>query len=320
MIKRTLAMALIGFIIISCEKKDILADANENGNIENNDDAPPGESESKITGLSVWHWGSETRPYGINNIILDENRSKEVIDSYLENSVTRVYGGYSKIPGHSTQKANLAKWNMKLHQSGIKSIYLIGNAQWIYPENRQAMLDYIATYYIKFNASVPTDSKLKGLHVDIEPHQLKEWGTASLKRKRELLYLLKDTYSDLRTILVQNGMESDEIMADIPTWFDEMSAIGWSSETEKHNWFNDVAKSLNGFTIMAYELKSIPTIIHRTSWERNNFKGIIQIGLNADEIGSIWSNKSDFFRALSDIRIQTQVSIAVHNYSTIMEK
>lgn len=315
MSKRILAMALICLFVMSCEKNIILTDANENGNIENNDD----ESGSEITGLSVWHWGSEARPYGINNIILDESKSKKAIDSYLENSVTRVYGGYSKIPGHSTQKADLAKWNARLNQSGIKSIYLIGNAQWVYPENRQAMLDYVTTYYIKFNASVPTNSKLKGLHVDIEPHQLKEWDTASLKRKRELLYLLKDTYRDLKTILVQNGMESDEIMADIPMWFDEMSIIGWSTETERYNWFNDVAKYLNGFTIMAYELESIPTIIHRTSWERNNFKGIIQIGLNADEIGSVWSNKSDIFNALNDINLQTKTPTAVHNYSTIIE-
>lgn len=315
MSKRISVMALVGLIAMSCGKDGISTDANKIGN---NGDATAEEPRSKITGLSVWHWGSETRPNGINNIILDEGKSKEAINSYLENAVTRVYGGYSKIPGHPTQKENLAKWNIRLHQSGIKSIYLVGNAKWIYPENRQEMHDYITRYYIKFNASVPTDSKLKGLHVDLEPHQLVEWSMASLERKRELLYLLKDTYRDLRTLLVQNGMKSDEIMADIPTWFDETSVIGWSSETEKYTWFNDAAKYLSGFTIMAYELESVSTIIKKTNWERDNFKGIIQIGLNADEIGSVWDNRSHVFNVLNDIRVQTLAPVAIHNYTTIM--
>lgn len=317
---RTLAIALICFFLMSCEKDDILTDRNGIGNTENNGSVSDGTPVSEITGLSVWHWGSETRYYGINYIILDESKSKETIDSYLENKVTRVYGGYSKIPGHPTQKESLAKWNMKLQQSGIKSIYLVGNAQWIYPENRQKMLDYISSYYVKFNESVSTDSKLKGLHVDIEPHQLEEWGIASLKRKRELLFLLKDTYRDLRSLLVQNDMEKDEIMADIPTWFDEMSAIGWSSEAEKYEWFDEVSKYINGFTIMAYELESLPVIVRRTSWERENFKGIVQIGLNADEIGSIWTSKSNMINVLNNINIQTQAPIAFHNYATFMEK
>lgn len=319
MYKKILSGALVCLCVVSCGKNDIVADSNGTGDIENSDKVLPGQPEKKITGLSVWHWGYENRFYGINKIILDESKSRETIDSYLKNSVTRVYGGYSKIPGHSAQKVNLANWNTKLHQSGIKSIYLVGNAQWIYPENRQEMLDYMMTYYVKFNLSVPSEARLKGLHLDFEPHQLKEWKTATLKRKLELLYLLKDTYRDLRSLLVQNGMESDEIIADIPTWFDEETAIGWSSESEKINWFNDAAKYLNGFTIMAYELQSIPTIIHRTSWERMNFNRIIQIGLNADEIGSIWTGKNDIIKALNGIEIQTQTPVAIHNYTTFME-
>ncbi|MGE8427063.1 MAG: hypothetical protein ACN6O7_04280 [Sphingobacterium sp.] len=317
---RILGIAFISFAIISCGKNDLSQDNLGTGEEGKNGTSPGPAPENKIPELSIWHWGSEKRPYGINNVIMDEARMSETIDSYIQNKVTRVYGGYSKIPAHPIQKENLAKWNRKLKHLGIKSIYLIGNEQWIYPENRQMMIDYILEYYVKFNLSVDVDAKLQGLHLDLEPHQLKEWSAASMHRKRELLYLLKDTYRDLRLTLRHYGMEKDELMADIPTWFDEMSAIGWASEIEKYNWFSDTMNYINGFTIMAYELASIPTIVQRTNWERNNFKANIQIGLDADEIGRIWNSKSAIINALREINVQTQAPIAVHNYTTFMEQ
>ena len=311
-------------MLVSCETDFVRTDkgGSTTGTGNTGSSEKPGETggSTVTSGVSTWHWGSETSANGINYIVVDEVKMSQTISSYAANNVKRVYGGYSRIPAHPTQKVSLAKWNSKLKAAGIKSIYLAGDALWIYPENRQAMRDYIQTYYINFNKSVGSDATLQGLHVDIEPHQLNEWATASMQRKRELLYLLKDTYRDLRNLLVSSGMGTDEIMADIPAWFDEMSAIGWNSTADRDGWFADASKYLNGFSIMAYEVNSVPTIVSRGSWERSNFKGSVETGLNADDIGSVWKSKADFVGALNQVGTQTKASTAIHNYDTFMSK
>lgn len=324
MVKKFLIVVLFAAGLASCETGIVSPQeggnsTNTGGNGGSNNSGGTGENQAQA-GVSTWHWGSETDPNGINYIIVDEAKATQTISSYLANNIKRLYGGYSRIPAHPTQKENLVSWNRRLKAAGIKSISLVGDAQWIYPENRQQMLDYITTYYINFNKSVSNDATLLGLHVDIEPHQLNEWKSASLQRKRELLFLLKDTYRDLRNLLISNGMPNDEITADIPPWFDEMNAIGWTSETDRNSWFADAAKYVNGFSIMSYETASIPTIISRTSWERNNFKGSIETGLNADEIGTFWNSKKELLNALAQIYSQTKSTVAIHNYATFMEK
>lgn len=324
MVRKFLVLAAVAVVaLVSCETDKFEpvegndSTANGGNSSGSNSSNVPGVG-SSLGSVSTWHWGSESDTNGINFIVVDEAKAERTVDSYIANKIKRVYGGYSRIPAHPTQKVNLASWNRRLNSAGIKSIYLIGNAQWIYPENRQAMLDYIQTYYVNFNKSVEADATLKGLHVDIEPHQLNEWSTASLQRKKELLFLLKDTYRDLRNHLSSNGMGADEIMADIPSWFDEMSAIGWSSKSERDAWFADAMQFINGFSIMAYEVNSVSSIVSMGSWERSNVKGMVETGINADEIGSVWKSKSEFVSALEQIGSQTKASTAIHNYATFM--
>lgn len=268
--------------------------------------------------VSTWHWGSDSNSYGINFVVNDDAKAAATLGSYLENGVTRVYGGYSQIPVHPTQKLRLAAWNKRLQASGIKSIYLIGSALWIYPENRQQMLDLITQNYIGFNKLVATDERMLGLHLDIEPHQLSEWSSASLSRKRELLEMLKDTYKEVRTLLTTNGLASDEVTVDIPVWFDETSAVGWASTSDRNAWFAEASTYINGFTLMAYEVASVDAIVQRTAWERGAL--VVEIALNADEIGSVWSTKKSFVDALTQLSSVAGGKVALHDYAVFMQK
>ncbi len=86
-------------------------------------------------------------------------------------------------------------------------------------------------------------------------------------------------------------MGGDEIMADIPFWYDSKAAVGWTSDQDRKAWFADVANYLNGFSIMNYQNSSVATFIDRAKWERDNFKDVIEIGLDSDDVGTTWKTK-----------------------------
>ena len=217
------------------------------------------------------------------------------------------------------EKEKLKQWNTKLHNNQIKSIYLIGTPEWVFPEYRKEMLELITDNYIGFNKSATLPEKLCGIHLDIEIHALPEWKDASEIRKRELIQLLKDTYRDVREILIENGMESDEVMADIPFWYDDIGAVGWNSEDDRNEWFTEVAKYLDGFSIMDYEDNSVSNILERARWERENFQGVIEIGINSEEYGTTWKSRAQFRKALSEIIEKTKGPVAVHRYVFVMK-
>lgn len=268
--------------------------------------------------ISVWHWGSQTEPYGINHIVVDSSKEAVVLASYKRNRITRVYGGYLRMLSTPDKKDAMRIWLKKLHAAGIQPVYLIGSPKWIYPQYRKDMLTYITNNYILYNQSVRPEERLVGIHLDIEPHGLDEWSTATAERKREMMGLLKDAYRDARKVLADNGMGSDEIMADIPFWYDSMTAVGWTSDKDRKAWFADAANYLNGFSIMNYQNSSVATLINRAKWERDNFKGVIEIGLDSDDVGTTWKTKEEFRQAVIQLILKTKAPIAIHRYVNVM--
>jgi len=269
--------------------------------------------------LSVWHWGSQTEPMGMNFVVNDAVKAAKVLKSYKKNNVTRVYGDYLRMASNPVEKEMLMRWNKNLYDNQIKSIYLIGTAEWIFPQYRQDMLELITNNYILFNKSVNLSERLWGIHLDIEIHALPEWKTASENRKRELMELLKDTYKDVNELLTKNGMQADEVMADIPFWYDSLPAVGWKSEEDRLLWFTAVANYLTGFSIMDYENNSVPSILERAQWERVNFKGVVEIGINSEEYKTTWKTRAEFRKALEQIIAKTKAPVAVHRYVFVMK-
>jgi hypothetical protein len=269
--------------------------------------------------LSVWHWGSKTEPMGINFVVNDADKTAKVLKSYKKNNVSRVYGDYLRMASTPGEKEHLKRWNTKLYNDQIKSFYLIGSPEWIFPEHRNYMLELIKNNYILFNKSAKLSERLRGIHLDIEIHALPEWAGATEDRRREMMRLLKDTYKDVKEILIENGMGTDEVMADIPFWYDSLSAVGWKSDEDRKEWFSDVAKYLNGFSIMDYEDNSVSTILERARWERDNFKGVVEIGINSEEYKTTWKTRTEFRNAIAEIIEKTNGPVAIHRYVFVMK-
>lgn len=269
--------------------------------------------------VSVWHWGSKTEPMGINFVVKDSLKSSTVLASYIKDNITRVYGGYLRMASTVGENKQLKKWNNSLYNRNIKSIYLLGSPKWIYPEFRKDMLTFILNNYINFNKSAQPQERLWGIHLDIEPHGLPEWNNATLERKRELLELLKDTYKDARNLLIANNMGADEIMADVTFWYDEIAVVGWKSKEDRKNWFDEVSNYLNGITIMNYGNSSFQIISDRARWEIENFKGVVEIGLDSEEIGLTWKSRAEFRDALSKLINVEKVPVAIHRYVYAMK-
>lgn len=279
----------------------------------------PKNSPQKGVTVSVWHWNSQSESFGINKVILDSSKASYVIASYIRNKITRVYGGYFNMPGDDATKKYVKEWNYRLSSKNIKSIYLIGSPKWIYKNYRKDMIALIYKNYVMFNKTSKPQERLFALHLDIEPHALAEWKTASKERKRELLEMLKDAYTDARKTLISNNMGKDEIMADIPFWYDSLNAIGWKSANDRQSWFNEVAATINGLSIMNYESSTIKQLLNRTEWIRNNFKGIVELGFNADDIGTAWTDKYDFKKGVTQIYEKTKNPIAIHRYISVLK-
>jgi Tat protein secretion system quality control protein TatD with DNase activity len=181
------------------------------------------------------------------------------------------------------------------------------------------MLELITNNFILFNKSVDLPERLCGIHLDIEIHALPEWKDATDSRKREMMQLLKDAYKDVKNLLIANGMNTSEVMADIPFWYDSLSAVGWKSEADRKEWFTEVARYINGFSIMNYENNSINSILDRARWERDNFKGIVEIGLDSQDIGTTWKTRAEFREALAHIIDKTKAPVAIHRYVFVMK-
>lgn len=267
--------------------------------------------------VSVWHWGSTNDSFGINSVVTDAKKMNTTLASYKKNNITRVYGDYFKMA--STNTIELKTWNKKLYKQSIKSIYLLGSPEWIYPEYRKDMLAFIKENYITFNQSVTEQERLQGIHLDIEPHGLAEWQNASKERRREMLFMLKDALNDVRQMLITNNMGTDELMADFPFWFEHFDAIGWYSDTDRVKWFAELGQIIDGISIMNYENSNPNILIERVQWEKENFKGVVELGFDFEEIGKLWKSKTHFSNIVSEISRKTNMPIAIHRYAFVLK-
>jgi hypothetical protein len=241
-----------------------------------------------------WMWSSPSHPYGAVNILGNENKENELISYFGAWNFDRVYTSVGNLP--TTNPSVVANWNSTLQGYGIEAQMLLGENTWIYTNVRPNLLSLLQTQFVNFNNSrTNSQERFAGLHLDIEPQALPAWqnGTAN---KKELLFLLRDTYADVRSLLDNNGNADIPIFADLPVWFDTSPDIGWTNSAERDQWFDDIAESLAGISLMAFERSSLNSMISGVNWEVQNFQGEVRVGLNAAEIapGNTFPNYQAF--------------------------
>ena len=246
---------------------------------------------------SAWMWTSSGHTYGAGNIVDDYAKAGGVINDFEAWNFDRIYTSLSNWP--VTQPEIVAHWNANLDDAGMDSQMLLGEPTWLLPGTRPGLLNIIQTRLIDYNTSRSDPREwIDGVHLDIEPHQLSQWGSGTSTDKRDLLLMLGDTYAEVRALLDSSGQTQVEIYADLPVWFDSSSQIAWDPG-ERDQWFDDIGQSLTGITMMAYERSTLSHINNGVQWEIDNFNGEVRIGLESNSIGAgkTWPT----FQALLDM-------------------
>ncbi len=248
----------------------------------------------------VWFWQSPGSPYGASNIVGNAVLENQTIAFLQHRWVKRVYGSYGSQP--VTDPGVIATWNDKLQVAGIQSQFLMSENTWIFPTNHASLLTKISERVLDFNNAPgrATAEKFDGLHLDIEPQGLAGWSSLTSAEKRDLLLLLRDTYAAVRQHLTDAGVPTFPVYADLPVWFDNLpvdgGSIGWTNAVERDQWYADIATSLTGISLMAFDRTTFSSIDNGVSWERANVSGAsVRVGLEADiGAGLTWEVLPDF--------------------------
>lgn len=249
---------------------------------------------------SVWFWQDAGNPYGAAAIVGNPVLENQTVAFLASKSVKRVYGSYGTQP--VTSPSVSAAWNTKLNAAGIQSQFLMSETTSIFPSNHPALLTKIDQRVLNFNSAPGRTGpeKFDALHLDIEPQALPNWSALTSSEKRDHLLLLRDTYAAIRMHLVTQGVPTFPVYADLPVWFDRLPTdggqIGWTNATDRNQWFTNIAASLTGYTLMAFDQSSFSAITNSVAWEMTN--GIatqVRVAIEAD-VGATntWTNLPAF--------------------------
>lgn len=228
---------------------------------------------------SAWMWSTPSHPYGAVNVLGNPAKESELISNFGAWGFNRVYTSYGSLP--TTNPGVVGNWNASLDDVDMDCQLLLGLVNF----SPASISNLVQTNVVAFN-NTRTDPReqFDGVHLDIEPHGSTAWNNGTSTEKRDLLYLLRDTYAAVRTLLDDGGYPEVEIYADLPVWYDSTTNINWT-RAEKNQWFDDIATNLDGITLMAFERSTLSSIQTGVSWEVANFNADVRIGLNAAEIG-----------------------------------
>lgn len=241
----------------------------------------------------TWWWTSAGHPWGVDQVLGDNNKETQVLQFLKAWNFGRVYCSFGNQA--RTNPAVMRAWNAKLHAAGISPQLLLSENTWIFPDKRDNLLTvHIQPKLIDFNAaSANTAERYDGVHLDVEPHALSQWSTNTPAGRKDLLLQLRDTYQAVRTYLDQHGASDILVYADLPVWYDQLSTpVGWDSAAERDAWFAALGQALAGISLMAYDRDTAASIESGVSWEIQNFTNECRVAVEADvgTNGNTWLN------------------------------
>lgn len=274
----------------------------------------------------MWHWKGYGDSWGTVAVVGDEAKETQVISDYQEMKVKRAYGSYGDRT--VTEPNVIAAWNAKLHDAGMESQALFSNAVsdstdsvLISEVAKNELLSDIQEEVINFNRSrTNSEERFDGLHLDIEPQVLiVEWDNGTLESRRQLMESMKDFFVEVEDLINNptTGDPSLKLYADLGHYFDKLPAdggkVGWASESDRDQWFNDMSQSLDNVSIMAYGLGTLSSIASTTEYERSVFAQA-EIGLNVKDIGSVWVDLNELVGMLEQIESSMGNETAIHSF------
>ena len=282
-----------------------------------------GEALASGKNRAVWFWRSHA-VYGSDVIVGNVARETAAIAFFEREGIKKVYGSYGNRTVSSTEAAKIAAWNVRLHAAGIESQFLMSENTWIFPSKRSSLLTKITDRLANFNnaAGRLPEEKFDGLHLDIEPQALDDeddgvidnngWSDITDVGRRDYLFLLRDTYDDVRSHVDSVVEIGFPVYADLPVWFDNLSgSIGWTNSGERDLWFDTIAVDLTGITLMPFERDTFSSIDSGVSWELSNITGAsVRVALEAD-VGDTWSDVVELQAMMNQVESAYGISRAV---------
>lgn len=250
----------------------------------------------------TWFWQSTSSPYGTASIVGDPDAEAAAVTRLEAHDIKRVYGSYGARPEAGQEPSVIAAWNTRLHQAGVRSDLLLSDNTWIFPANRPILLGLVDARLLAFNAGRPAAERFDGLHLDLEPQALDAWDTGDAAAKRDLLWMLADTLTEVRAHLDAAGKGAVPLAADLAVWFDSSPSIGWVDTADRDAFFAAVSAACLQVSLMAYERPTADVIFEDTSWEMQNMATEVVVGLDVDIPGT-WPDLDTLFVVASQVEL-----------------
>lgn len=183
---------------------------------------------------AVWMWDG--------SIIAADPQA--TIDVLVACHINRVYLTF--LPAHATN-AQYAVFIDLATTHGIKVEALFGDPSFAYPVNRPTATALVQSV-INYNASVAVSERFYGVHMDVEPYLLPEWGDVVTREQ-----LLQDWYDGVvvwNTLGYANGLVMG---ASIPFWLDDSpEVIASQPDGMPKPFYQMIIDQYNYVAIMAY--------------------------------------------------------------------
>lgn len=147
---------------------------------------------------ATWIWQTD----------LIKDGGEELLDFSREEGINLIYLQINRQMPAETYEAFI----QRAHDAQIAVHALGGDPRWALTEYRNDMLGLV-TWVNDYNNKVSTSARFDGIHLDIEPYVLAEWGTAQDQ-------IIAAWEQNLTLFLSQASGMGLELGIDIPFWFD----------------------------------------------------------------------------------------------------
>ncbi|MEE9200176.1 MAG: TolC family protein [Candidatus Brocadiales bacterium] len=223
-----------------------------------------GPSRRKPYARALWVWD-------VKGVVESDEKEDFFVSFCKAKGIERVFLSVNRLMAETlTQNTDISNLITKLHRDNIKVSALFGDNVWVYPGRRGRLINRIQTI-VAYNVARGRRARFDGIHLDIEPHTLREWDA----KKQELLNMLLETYEVAKA---QISADSSGLLleVDIPVFYEKTDPVV----------LKKIAETVDIMTIMAYKRKTPEKVVGAVQAEMDavieSGKGII-VGLNAKD-------------------------------------
>ncbi len=220
---------------------------------------------------ALWVWKSDRllEEGPLRRFLVDACRSKKVDRVYL--SVNR------RMRATFPENPALAALVSELHGAGAAVSALIGDGNWVYPDNRDRLDDALEKIGAYNRACRPVE-RFDAVHLDIEPQSLAESKEGGVAEKQKLLELLAQVCKDVKARLPEMG-ENVKLEVDVPLFFRKVSRES----------LDGIFAGADTVVFMAYQVKNsekLAAALRDEAASVNRKSGRFVVGLRAKDFAS----------------------------------